>query len=239
MIRRASASLNAESSLAKSSGCATPSPCGQSDPNRIRSTPIRSASARRSSSRYGVVQTCRRTVSSGSSWNAEGVWFASLRRRFTSRCSQSEPFSMLATRSFGWRWNTPCDDQARHRVVDRAVRDDEAAERVHAAERLERRRCAPRARERVVSAVAEVERDGDARLGEARPHRVVALVAERPARAVGRRNRGRADVHDARAALEQRVHLGERGFRDRPATASARRSGDRDRRSPSPLRASG
>ena len=85
MIRRTSASLNIESSLAKSSGCATPSPCGQSDPNRIRSTPIRSASARRSSSRYGVVHTWRRIVSSGFSANTQGVWLACLRRCFTSR----------------------------------------------------------------------------------------------------------------------------------------------------------
>ena len=68
-----------------------------------------------------------------------------------------------------------------------------------------------RRRSALVAAVAEVERDGDRRLGEPGPHRVVQLVAERPAGAVRRRDRRRPDVHDAGAALEQRVDLGDGG----------------------------
>ena len=61
-----------------------------------------------SSSKYGATQTWRFSVSSGSSSNAHGVWFACLRSRFMRMCTQSEPFSMLATRSVGCRVNTRC-----------------------------------------------------------------------------------------------------------------------------------
>ena len=50
MILRTSASSKPWSSFAKSVGSASPSPCGQSEPKRMRSTPMRSASACRSSS---------------------------------------------------------------------------------------------------------------------------------------------------------------------------------------------
>ena len=115
---------------------------------------------------------------------------------------------MLATRSVGWRLNTPCTIRRRHRVVDRAVADDHLAEQVGLAERREVLRAAPgRAEHRVVAAVAEMERDRHVGLGEPRPHRVVRLVAERACpSAAGRHGRG-AHVHDARAALEHAVDL--------------------------------
>ena len=129
---------------------------------------------------------------------------------------------MLATRSVGWRLNTPW-------TISEAIVSWMARSETSTLARA--RRCcrspnvalaAPRRRRTgVVAAVAEVERDRDRRLGEAGPHRVVELVAERPAGAVGAGHRGRADVHDARAALEQRVDLGDGARRGRPATASA------------------
>jgi len=44
---------------------------------------------------------------------------------------------MLATLSFGYRWNAPWMNHAAERVVDRAIRDDEAAQDVDVAEALE------------------------------------------------------------------------------------------------------
>ena len=131
---------------------------------------------------------------------------------------------MLATRSVGWRLNTPWTTS--DAIVSWMARSDDEhlAEDVALAEASKFGAPPHAAAKRVVAAVAEVERDRDRRLGEAGPHRVVQLVAERPATcrcAAGHRRR--ADVHDARAALEQRVDLGDARRRGRRARASARR----------------
>ena len=87
---------------------------------------------------------------------------------------------MLATRSVGWRLNTPWTMSVA--IVSWIARSDT---RICA-----RRSVLPKpnvllpphvAAKRVVAAVAEVEGDRDDGLGEPGPHRVVGLVAERAA----------------------------------------------------------
>ena len=106
------------------------------------------------------------------------------------------------------------------------------------AEALEAGEAAPHRGEELVAAVAEVERDGDAGLGEAGPDRVVRRVAERAGRAVAPGYRRRPHVHDAGAECDDAIDLGERGLgvgeRDHRRRDDAARG-----RSPSRHRATG
>ena len=224
MILRTSASSKAVE-LLRRSRAGWPGPRRGASRSRTGCAPRRSGRPARGGPPRSTASThtCWRIVSSGSSGKTHGVWLACLRRRLTSSAIQSEPFSMLATRSVGWRVNTPWMISAA--MVSWMARSDDqdAAEDVDACRSPRRWRCAaPRGGEGVVAAVAEVEGDRDRRLGQARPHRVVELVAERPTGAVRAGHGRRAHVHDPGAALDQRVELGAAPRPDRRATASAR-----------------
>ena len=87
---------------------------------------------------------------------------------------------MLATRSVGWRLNTPWTTS--DAIVSWMARSDTST--CASGSLLPKPNVAlppHAAAKRVVAAVAEVERDRDRRLGEPGPHRVVELVAERAA----------------------------------------------------------
>ena len=154
-----------------------------------------------------MTHTCWRKVSTGSSWKAQGVWLACFVKRLARTCIQSEPFSMLATRSVGCRSKTPWTIRDANDVVDRSVGDQHRTEGIALAE-TERVAGTPRRGDTgVVAAVAEMERDRNRRFSQTGPHRVVELVTERPAGPVPTGYGGRPHVDDPGALVEQPVHF--------------------------------
>ena len=162
-------------------------------------------------------------VSSGASGKTHGVWFAC----FVQPLGQEvHPVGAVLDardpeRRGGGRTRR-ATIRLPMRVVDRAVRHHELRHHVDtAAEGLEVVLAPPRAGERLVPAVTQVEGDRDRRLGETGPDRVVELVAERAAAAVARGDRRGPDVHDARATRDaaivelrqRRLGIGERDHR--------------------------
>ena len=102
-------------------------------------------------------------------------------------------------------------------VVDRAVRHHELLHCRDPEEGLEALGPTPVLRQHLVAAVAQVERDGDAGLREARPHRVVRGVAEGAAVAAAVGCGRGAHAHHPHAAGDELVDLGERERRIREA----------------------
>ena len=129
---------------------------------------------------------------------------------------------MLATRNPGCRVKTPCDDEARRSCRGSHGRDDELRQRVdrRGTARTCRSRPSRGTEVRLVTTVAEVERAPASTPPRARPHGIVARVAERVAPAVTVGHRRGTDVHHARAVLHEVVDLGHR----------LRRVGERDHR---------
>ena len=226
MIRCTAASSKPPSSLAKSSGWATPSPWGQSEPNRMRSTPMSSASAARSSSRYGrdpdvAAQRVERVLGEHP-------------RRLVGLLAQVlgqhvQPVGAVLDAGDPQRRvarEHAVDDQRRRRVSWIARSDGEdLAERVALAEPEvapgrptprrtgARSRCRPGGRRPGPTASASRAQTGSCSLSPS--DRLVPLRRRAPA--PGRTCTMRAP------ALEQRVDLGDGARRGRPATASARR----------------
>ena len=129
---------------------------------------------------------------------------------------------MLAARSVGWRSNTPSTTMLPIVSWIGPVRHDQLREHVDAAERLEVVPGAPGAGERLVAAVAEMERDRNVGLGEARPDRVVRGMAERPARGRWRWAPARAGGAPCARRVRATTRARRARRRDRRATASAR-----------------
>ena len=214
MMRCTLCSSKPPSSLAKSSGWATPSPCGQSEPKRMRSTPMSSASAARSSSRYGrdpdvAPQRVERVLGEHP-------------RRLVGLLAQPlgehvQPVGAVLDAG---------DAQARvpleHAVDDERRRPCRGSPGRRRAPGRGRRSCRspkvvvrrprPAANRPWYPLSPRWNATGTDGLGQAGPDRVVQLVAERAAGAVGPGHRGGADVHDADTALDQRVDLGHGGL---------------------------
>ena len=70
-------------------------------------------------------------------------------------------------------------DHRGHRVVDRAVVEQDLVQRILLAETLERRLAAPQRRDGQVATVRQVEAHGNTGFGQPRPHRVVHRIAQR------------------------------------------------------------